>query len=126
MWNKPITTVYVRTQRYTYLFLEKYDYFTLSFFEENDRHILNYCGSHSGRDVDKIDATGLKPFKSSLGNIYFEQAKLLIECKKLYFDDIKPSNFLDSGIKKYYSKNDYHRIYTGKIIECFVKKNQTH
>ena len=57
---------------------------TLSFFEEKDREILKFCGSKSGRDHDKIAETGLVPLETELGNVYFEQARLVLECKKIY------------------------------------------
>ena len=53
LWNKPAVTIYVRPTRYTYEFVEKYDEFTISFFSEEYRSALNFCGSKSGRDYDK-------------------------------------------------------------------------
>ena len=48
LWNKPVATVYVRPQRYTYEFTERNEYFTLSFFGGNFMDDLQYLGSHSG------------------------------------------------------------------------------
>ena len=93
--------------------------FTISFFEENYRETLNFCGKVSGRQTDKIKSTGLKPFKSPEGSVFFEQAKLLIECRKLYFSDISPENFVVEGINANYPKKDYHRMYIGEIISCY-------
>ena len=59
LWNKPVATIYVRPQRYTYGFLEENDWFTLSFLPEDRRDALAYCGSNSGRDGDKFAACGL-------------------------------------------------------------------
>ena len=61
MWNKNIVTVYVRPQRYTKEFIDRSDKFTLSFFEESMRPALKLCGSKSGRDLNKVEATGLTP-----------------------------------------------------------------
>jgi len=49
-------------------------------------------------------------------SIYFEQADLVLECKKLYYDDIKPANFINTSIEKNYPLKDYHRMYIGQII----------
>ncbi len=123
LWNMPIAIIYVRPQRYTYEYTEKYDNFSLSFFKEEDRKILNYCGKYSGRDVDKIKETGLKAFESLHGNILFGQAKIQIECTKVYADDIKESKFILNEIdKKVYSQKDYHRFYIGKIDHLWVNK----
>ena len=121
LWNKPVAFIFIRPQRFTYQFAEKNAYFTLHFFEERYRDILNFCGSKSGRDVDKIAHTGLKIFSSPNNNIYYGQSYLQMECRKLYFNDIDPANFLDDKIIRNYPKNDFHRLYVGEIVECIQK-----
>ena len=120
LWNKPIATIYVRPQRYTYEFLEQNDTFTLSFFDEDYRDALKLCGAKSGRDIDKDKETGLTPVETD-GATYYEQAKLVLVCKKLYFQDITPDNFLDNTIESNYPNKDYHRAYIGQIIKVLVK-----
>src|SRR6056297_324178 len=83
LWNLPVAVCFIRPQRYTYEFAEKSKYFTLSFFENKYKDILNFCGSRSGRDFDKAAETGLKVFSTESGNIGFEQARLILECKKI-------------------------------------------
>jgi len=123
LWKKPVITIFVRPTRYTYGFTEKNKYFTLSFFNESYRSILNYCGTKSGRDVNKVRETGLIPISTETGNVFFEQANLVFECKKIYFDDLKPDNFLSDNISKNYPLKDYHRFYIGEIINCFNSIN---
>ena len=53
MWGKPVATVYIRPQRYTKKFIDKNEYFTLSFLPEEYRKALNVCGSVSGRNVPR-------------------------------------------------------------------------
>jgi flavin reductase (DIM6/NTAB) family NADH-FMN oxidoreductase RutF len=119
LWNKPVVFCFVRPQRYTYKFMESNKLFTLSFFEEKYRDALNLCGKLSGRQTDKIKATGLKPFDSPGGSVFYEQANLMLECRKLYFSDIIPENFLVESIHANYPKKDYHRMYIGEILSCF-------
>lgn len=121
LWHEPVSFIFVRPNRYTYGFLEKYNGYTLSFFDEGYRKALNYCGSHSGRDGDKAAAAGLTPLSTPGGNIYFEQARMVIECSKMYFSDIDPLNFRDDLIPKNYPKKDYHRMYIGRILNCWVR-----
>src|SRR3990172_5869286 len=71
--------------------------------------------------LNKIKETGLIPVHSNSGAIYFEQARLALECKMIYFHDITPNNFIDSDIQIFYPKKDYHRMYIGEIIKCLVK-----
>lgn len=117
MWNKPFAMVVVRDHRYTYEFIEKYDTFTLTAFSEDYRKALGVLGAKSGRDGDKIFEVGLTPLKSEKVDAPgFKEAELIIECKKIYFDDFKPENFLDKDIEKSYPDKDYHRIYFGEIV----------
>ncbi|MDF1572342.1 MAG: flavin reductase [Bacteroidales bacterium] len=122
MWNLPVAICYIRPQRHTFGFANEHDCYTLSFFGEKDREILQFCGTKSGRDHDKIRETGLIPLETDSGNIYFEQAHLVLECRKIYQDDMKAENFVRPEIaKKNYPKNDFHRFYFGEIINVLVR-----
>jgi len=121
MWSRNVCCCVIRPQRYTYQFMEKSDFFTVTFFEEKHRAALEYCGSHSGRDVDKIKATGLTPVRSESGAVYFAEARIVLECRKIYFQDIDPANFLDPTIADNYPARDYHRMYMGEIVKCMVR-----
>lgn len=121
LWNRPVVFCFVRPHRYTYKFMEANEFFTMSFFDESHRDALNYCGKVSGKNNDKMKATGLKPFESPDGSIFYEQAKLMLECRKLYFSDIIPEHFMAQSINKNYPKKDYHRMYIGEITSCFSK-----
>jgi len=121
LWDKPVAYCVIRPQRHTYTFMEKASRFTLSFFTEEHREALNICGSMSGRNVDKVKESGLTPVAGKPGGVYFVQARLVMECTKIYFNDIDPRNFLDPGIAGNYPKKDYHRLYVGEIKECLVR-----
>ena len=54
---------------------------------------------------------------------YFQEAELVLVCRKLYYQDIDPTHFLDQGIDgKWYPQKDYHRMYIGEIVEAYQKK----
>jgi flavin reductase (DIM6/NTAB) family NADH-FMN oxidoreductase RutF len=119
LWNQPVAFIFVRPPRYTYEFLEQYDCFTLNFFGPGYRRILNLCGSKSGRDTDKMHESGLVPMETDTGNIFFKEARLVFECKKIYYQDLQPGQFLDPQIERNYPKKDYHRMYIGRIEKIF-------
>ena len=122
LWNKPVAFAFVRPTRHTFGFMEASDRFTLSFFPmERYRKTLQYCGSHSGRDVDKAKETGLEPFAPAPGAVSFTQARLVLVCRKLYTTDIDPQRFLDRGIDRLYPKKDYHRVYCGEVTRCLTR-----
>lgn len=121
LWNKSVSQCFIRPSRYTYEFIERDDTYTLCFFDEKYRAALSLCGAKSGRDVDKVKETGLTPVVHPSGAVYFKEAELVLVCRKLYHEDIDPANFKTSEIEKNYPQNDYHRMYTGEIIEALVK-----
>ena len=117
MWNKPFVQVVVRPTRFTYEFMEKYDTFTLTAFPDKYKDQLKYLGTVSGRDEDKILKSGLTVISSEKINAPgFDEAELIIECKKIYWDDLRSENFIDGRIEESYPEKDYHRIYFGEIL----------
>lgn len=120
LWFKNVSFVFVRPTRYTYELMNSNDYYTLSFFDEEYRDALTYCGKHSGRDVNKAEKSGLTPVFDK-NSVYFSQAKMVMVCKKLYYQDIDPSKFLDGAIADAYPMKDYHRMYVGEITDLLVK-----
>lgn len=117
MWSKPFVQVVVRPTRYTYEFMERFDGFTLSAFGGDQVGALELLGTRSGRDGDKIAQAGLTPVAAKrIAAPGFAEAVLTIECRKIYWDDLDPSNFLDSTTEAHYPEKDYHRIYFGEIL----------
>ena len=116
MWNRDVVTVFIRPQRYTKEFVDKNDKFTVSFYPESCREALKICGSKSGRDCEKTKEAGLTPVFDE-GTTYFKEAKLVLECRKIYTDAIKPERFLDPSIDKNYPTKDYHIVYMGEVTK---------
>lgn len=82
LWGKDSVTVYIRPQRYTEEFMNAFDHFTLSFFSLDKKQAVHgICGSKSGRDINKTEACGLTPNFDEAAP-YFEEAKLVLVCKK--------------------------------------------
>lgn len=119
MWSRPFAFVAVRHSRYTFEFMEKYDTFTLTAFPEAYHDALSLLGSRSGRDGDKITPSGLTPEPALVvAAPGFEEAEILIECQKMYADDLNPAHFLDESIYRNYPNRDFHRIYYGEILQA--------
>jgi flavin reductase (DIM6/NTAB) family NADH-FMN oxidoreductase RutF len=117
MWNRPFVQVVVRPVRYTYEFIEQFDTFTLCAFPKEYHAALQLLGTKSGRDGDKIAESGLTPIPSTrVAAPGYAQAELVLECRKMYWDDITPDHFLDLALDKNYPGKDYHRIYFGEIL----------
>lgn len=117
MWSRPFAFVAVRHSRHTFAFMQRYETFTVSAFPKEYKKALSYLGSHSGREEDKIQTTGLTPQASSvIAAPSFEEAELVIECQKIYADDLNPVHFVDQTIYDHYPNRDFHRIYYGEIL----------
>lgn len=117
MWAKPFVQVVVRHSRYTFEFMNQHDTFTLCSFPEAYKKDLGILGQKSGRDGDKIAETKLTAIPSEvIPAPSFKEADLSIECKKIYFQDMEPENFLADYIGDCYPQKDYHRIYFGEIL----------
>lgn len=119
LWNKPVAFIFIRPQRYTLEFVEQNEYFTLNFFDEKWRSALELCGSKSGRDIDKTKATGLS-ITDSMNGIAFQEARMVIECRKLYADELKAENFYDKRlISDHYPRSDFHKLFIAEITSVY-------
>ncbi len=116
----PTSVVYVRPQRYTKEFIDREEYYSLSFFPEGFRKELAYLGSHSGRDGDKVAKMGLTPV-SDEKTTWFQEANLVLICRKLYRAPIVPEGFVDKSIiDDCYPNRDFHDFYIGEIVKVLV------
>ena len=121
LWNKDVCFIFIRPQRYTKQFVDNNEYFTLSFFGEEHRKALTFCGRNSGRDCDKAKETGLTPVEID-GSMSFEESEMVVVCKKLFSQDIDPAGFIDKSLdSKNYHDKDYHKMYVGEIVACYIK-----
>ena len=123
IWGRPFVQVFVRPSRHTYSFIDRYDNFTLSALPETYRKALSLLGSKSGRDGNKIADAGLTPVASTtISSPTFAEAELVIECRKIYWQDLDQSHFLDANVEsRNYAKGDFHRIYFGEITAVLAR-----
>lgn len=121
LWGGPVATCYIRPQRYTKEFVDREEYFTLAFFGEEYRKALSLCGSKSGREVDKVKECGFTVRAAACGAPYFEQAELVLVCRKRFAQDMDPANIPEDIKEKWYPNQDYHTMYIGEIVEVLEK-----
>ena len=120
LWGKYVSTIYIRPQRYTLEFVEQEDCYSLCFFGPEYRQALNLCGTKSGRDVDKDEATGLTVQWDEAAP-YYKQARLVFICRKLYKQDMTQDAFLDKSLLEKWYDNDLHRMFIGEIVKVLEK-----
>ena len=127
VWNNPVSFIFIRDSRYTYQFLEKEESYTLSFFDEKYRGALRICGTKSGRDSDKIIESGLTPIKTPNNLMSFDEARMIIECKKMFvqelnYDNLTPAFKNEIMTESYTAETSKHQLFISQIINIWIKK----
>lgn len=130
-WGKPIFIAFVRESRYTHQMLNESGCFTVNVpLGEYDKKIAGYCGTMSGRDVDKVKELGLTPVAGECVNAPgLKEYPLTLECKVLY-QQLQDRDALPESVMKYYpeevpsefsgSNRDIHVAYYGEILKAYI------
>jgi len=126
IWGRPILTVMVRKSRHTFGIMERASEFTVSVPLVDMRKELEFCGSQSGRKVDKLKKCGLEIFpgekvKTPILNI----PGIHFECRIVYKSPMEPSHLIES-YKHLYPEKDYHTLYFGEIVYCYSTEDEKH
>ena len=122
--NDPTAVIYVRPSRYTKEFVDKEGWFSLSVMDKSFKKQMAYLGSVSGRDEDKIGKAGFTPVYVD-NTVYFEEAKLVFVCRKLYQSELQESGFVNqTTLDESYPQRDFHTMYVGKIEKILVKDDE--
>ena len=121
LWGKRVAFVFVRPQRYTKEFIDKNEKLSLSFFDDGSRKMLNYMGTVSGRDEDKIAASGLHVEMVNSAPV-FKESRMAIICRKLYEQPMTEESFLDKGlVDQFFEEKDFHIMYVVEIEKILVQ-----
>ena len=121
MWGKNCLITAIRPQRYTKEFIDGSDTFSITILPDGYRDTLNYFGSVSGRDEDKIAKSGLTVEKCE-NTPYFAEGKLVLICRKMFAQEIKAESFIDKeALEKWYPNNDLHTLYVAEIVKVLEK-----
>ena len=117
MWGRNVVYIALRPDRYTKEFVDAADTFSLSFFSRPFRNSLSYLGSVSGRDEPKIEKSGLTVVHAG-DTPYFEEASLVLVCRKIYHQVYDPAGFVDPTIEENYTDGDYHTFYIAEVTQA--------
>lgn len=121
LWGKNVAFIFIRESRYTKEFIDGNDFFSISFTSEEYRDALNYCGSHSGRDVDKFKEAGLTIARRH-DIPYVDEANIVLLCSNMAAMEISEDSFIDKSIKeKWYANGDAHTMYIAEIIDLMAR-----
>lgn len=119
LWNKPVAFIFLRPQRYTQELMTQSTSFSLAFLPEQYRKELQYCGTVSGRDEDKLAHCGFTTTDLD-GAPAILQSELVLTCKKLYCQRMTPESFMEPALDaQNYPAKDYHYMYIAEILGAY-------
>ncbi|MFA6627808.1 MAG: flavin reductase [Bacilli bacterium] len=115
IWGKEVFMVFVRPTRYTYEFMQRHEYFTVSFYNTNFKREMSYLGTKSGKDSNKVEEVHFVPLAIGDG-VTFKQAYETLLCHTIYHQDMDINCFPEAVVNRYYAGGGIHRLYIGEII----------
>lgn len=124
MWNKPVLMVMVRYSRHTFDLIEGAQDFTVSLpLKGQLKEALAFCGTKSGRDMDKIEECDLKLKPGNRVNSpVIEACDLHMECKIVYRQPMDEKQLALEIKDRSYAKGDYHMMYFGEILDAYIRE----
>lgn len=123
LYSKPVAICFINPARYTYQVMEESNgTYTLTFYGQEHKDALKYCGTKSGRDEDKVKGSGLTPVQVGEGAMAFREAVLVIECRKLVSQSISLDAINNVQERNSRASQPMHKMYIGEIINVWVKE----
>ena len=122
-WGRPVFTVLVRRSRFTHDLLENTQDFTVSIpLSTQHKKLLVKNGSMTGRENDKFNEIPLTKMDSNkVSSPHIAEADVVYECKLVYKHHTDASMFTGDIIDTSYRDGDFHDIYYGEIVDCYVQ-----
>jgi flavin reductase (DIM6/NTAB) family NADH-FMN oxidoreductase RutF len=120
MWRRPMFIAAVRLSRHTYSILEESDSFTVCLPGKGMEAWLDFCGTKSGRDVDKFKELGMTAAEGiKVDAPHIEECPVHFECQVLYRDELMPGGLPKAVEDEVYPSKDMHVIYYGELKGVF-------
>ena len=122
VWDKRVTVIFVRPNRYTRECLNNSGEYSISFInQETYRGALKYLGMVSGRDEDKIAGSRLT-VNYDEGIPFIDEAGEVITCRVIYSQPFDASCFVDKSIiEEIYKDGNYHIMYMGEVKKILLR-----
>ena len=121
-WRRPVFTAVIRPQRFSYAPLLKEGKFTVSVPTKNPlKKELAFCGTKSGRDVDKFDGHGITMGKAQMFDApIVNECGIHFECVVKLVQDMTPDRMDKEVIDSAYPAGDMHTMFFGEIVACYT------
>ena len=124
LWSKPVFMVAVRPSRHTFNLLEQTGEFTVCVPKKGMEDIVDYCGTVSGRDEDKIEKKGLAIIEGKMVNTpTISDCIINYECRVIFKTKISPQQVPEDAKQRWYPEGDFHTIYFGEILSTTAEED---
>ncbi len=121
LWGCDVAFLFVRKSRFTHQFLEKCESVTLSFLDEQYKDKVEFMGTHSGKDMDKMKACGLSyTYDPDYDGAYIKEASYCFKMKKLYEMELSYDLLSEQLKERFYPTKDMHTMYVCEIKQFLV------
>ncbi|MFH1981027.1 MAG: flavin reductase family protein [Pseudomonadota bacterium] len=118
-WRKPVFMVAVRDSRHTFTLMEKAPDFTVSVPATPMKDEIMFCGTKSGRDVDKFAALGITTAEGrQVASPIIDIPGIHLECRIIVKTPMDPA-LMAGDLESLYPEKDYHTLYFGEIMACY-------
>jgi len=127
LFGKPVVWCFLRANRYTLELIRESKMFTVSYFDTQYKDQLLLFGSKSGRNSNKMKETRLTFINTPDGNVSYQEARLILECKLINITTVHPEDFYTEEGKQfvlngYRDVQDYHKFVFGEITHVWIRK----
>jgi flavin reductase (DIM6/NTAB) family NADH-FMN oxidoreductase RutF len=124
IWGKRIFTVLVRPSRYTCSRLAESDSFTVNVPSPDLYDAVTFCGSRSGRNVDKFAECNMTAEASqAVATPGIAESPVIYECRIVHTTDVINGTLDPQIVAGAYASGDFHRIYHGEILAVRAEPN---
>jgi len=126
IWTGPVFIVAVRNSRHTFKLIERAPDFTVSVPETDAyKKALAFCGTRSGKDVNKFDECGLttRPGRTVASPV-IELPGVHLECQILLRAPMSPELMI-TELFEFYPQSDFHTLYFGRILAAYRLTSET-
>ncbi len=120
-WGKPVFIAFVRENRYTREMLKKNPEFTVNVpVDDSCKQILGFCGTKSGRDVDKVKELSLTLEESQHISVPgIKELPLTLECRVIY-EQKQDLEAIEAESRRKYYPQDVDSSFSGSNKDCHI------
>lgn len=116
--GNPVFIIAVTPMRYSWQFLEEIREFVIAIPDDSLRSAVDFCGTKSGRDVDKFKAVGLTPISS----VHVRPPSILecpinVECR--IYTTVAPPHELLTPEHRQRPLDEQHTIYFAEVLGTY-------